>query len=198
MRQSSSKRIKQIDMFKKGEEAYGGDLRKSRLGRIGPRAISTKDSMHLVLRSTLAKGAWSFRRHDKIIMTTVRKFANKYGVRLISLANAGNHLHMQIKLTNRYTYPAFIKAVTSALAIAVTGASYLRSMQQRAKELGIAMNKKQFWDYRPFTRIVRSYRGFLNLKDYLEINRLEGRGYDRNQARFLIEFNRHAPKFSSG
>jgi len=164
--------------------------------------------MHLVLRSSLAKGAWNLRRHDSKIKNTVNKFAHKYGVRVISLANVGNHLHMQIQLTNRHTYAPFIKALTSALAIAVTGASYKCSIRNRANELGIedtrwvagsAANKKKsvketplrFWDYRPFTRIVHGRQEFLTLRDYIHVNRFEGRGYDRGEARFLIFVRKH-------
>jgi putative transposase len=190
---------KQTDMLPKYQNAYGGELRNTRKGRSGPRALSTKDTMHLVLRSSLAQGPWSFRRNDGKIKATVKKFTHKYGVKLISLANAGNHLHMQIQITNRHTYRAFITALTSTLALVVTGASFKCSMKDRAKDLGIAVGNIQkkilrFWDYRPFTRIVRGYKALLNLKDYIEINRLEVRGYDRNQARFLIEFNRNAPE----
>jgi len=217
---------KQFDMLKKGGNAYGGELRNRRKGR-GQRSISTKYSMHLVLRSSIAKGAWNLRRHDSKIKNITKKFAYKYGVQLISLANVGNHLHMQIQLTNRHTYVPFIKALTSALAIAVTGASYKISIRSRAIELGIvdtrairnvskreekvaadgvtkrvaplnkthatkAPNKTplRFWDYRPFTRIVHGRQAFLTLRDYIEINRFEGRGYDRGEARFLI-FVRH-------
>ena len=52
------------------------------------------------------------------------------------------------------------------------------------------VGKLKFWDYRPFTRVVKGYRALLTLKDYLQINRLEGFGYNRSQARFLIEWNR--------
>jgi len=203
---------KQFDMFKRGASAYGGELRNRRKGR-GQRSISTKHTMHLVLRSSLTKGAWNLRRHDNKIKNITKKYSHKYGVRLISLANVGNHLHMQIQLTNRHTYAPFIKALTSALAMAVTGASYKSSIRNRARELGIvavrhpkrmanrpAENKARriaissaaietplrFWDYRPFTRIVHGRQAFLTLRDYIQINRFEGRGYDRGEARFLI------------
>jgi hypothetical protein len=63
-----------------------------------------------------------------------------------------------------------------------------------AKEAGIILKGAQkFWDYRPFSRIAFGFKAFLTLKDYLEINRLEGHGYERGQARFLIEWARYAP-----
>jgi putative transposase len=173
-----ARKPQQLDMLPKSQNAYGGTLRSSRKGR-GARAISTKHSMHTVLRSSLAIKDWSFRRHDKAIKEILTKFASKYGVRIISVANAGNHLHMQLQFAVRSTYKAFMRAITGAIAMAVTGASRWRPL------------KKHFWDYRPFTRIVIGFKAFLSLKDYIQINKLEGYGYDRSQARFLIEWKRH-------
>lgn len=130
--------------------------------------------MHLVLRSSKARGLWSFRNHETKIQEIFEKFSLKYGVKLITAANVGNHLHLQIKLTSRHTYRAFIRATTSAIAMAVTGT-------HRWKPL-----KVKFWDYRPFTRIVQSFRAQLNLKDYIRINQLEGQGFTRAQARLRL------------
>lgn len=135
--------------------------------------------MHLVLRSSKAKGDWSFRRpqHRRKIIEILDRFGEKYGVRRQSYANVGNHLHLQIQLTNRATYKPFIRAVTAAIAMAVTGIN--RWTVKSGKKL-------RFWDYRPFTRIVVGYRALLTLKDYILINNLEGFGVDRRQAQAII------------
>ncbi len=107
-------------MLAKQKSAYGGDLLKTREGRKHARPLSTRETMHLVLRSTKAKGDWSFRkpRNEANVNRIVDKFSVVYGVRVISMANVGNHLHLQIKLTNRFTYRPFIRAVTAAIAMA--------------------------------------------------------------------------------
>jgi putative transposase len=189
---------KQLDMLPKNQHAYGGSLRSTRKGRTGPRAISTKYSMHLVLRSTRAVGAWSFRKHDLKIKAITQKFSVKYGVKILSLANAGNHLHMQIQLTTRHTYKAFIRALTGAIAMAVTGASRWQPLKTLiASNVKINTSTAGFWDYRPFSRIVIGFKALLTLKDYIQINRLEGHGYDRNQARLLIAWSKDPPKIRS-
>ncbi len=168
--------MKQLAFLKNEPSAYGGILLKTRKGRARPRPLDTRHTMHLVLRSTKAKGEWSFRKpaHEKKIQSILSHFSRRYGVKVISLANVGNHLHFQIKLSNRFTYKAFIRTLTSAIAMAITGASRWNPLKGR------------FWDYRPFTRIVQSYRAFLNLRDYIRINELEGYGYQRDHARWLI------------
>jgi len=165
--------MKQQELFKKTEKAYGGNLRNKRKGRHA-RPLAVKNSMHLVLRSSKATGKWSFFKHHKKINGIVDKFALKYGVKILSLANASNHLHFHIKLSNRYTYRPFIRALTAAIAMAVTKAS-------RWNKLDI-----KFWDYRPFTRVVIGFRAFLSMRDYVRINQMESQGYDRTYARLVI------------
>jgi hypothetical protein len=165
---------KQLSFLKPTSKSYGGELYKTRKGRRGPRPIDTRSTMHLVLRSSQARGAWSFKRHAPMIRRLVDRFAAKNGVKVLSLANVGNHLHFHVKLGNRQTYRPFIRAVTAAIAMAVTGASRVRPL------------RKRFWDYRPFTRVVQGLRAFLTLKDYIEVNQLEGIGYARKAAREII------------
>ncbi len=170
----------QLELLKKHKSAFGSSLMKKRKGRAGPRPLSTRTTMHLVLRSTKAVKDWSFKRsnNESRITSILEKFSHKYGVKLISVGNAGNHLHIHLKLSNRYAYKAFIRAITAAIAMAVTGASRWNKLKYSAQD--------RFWDYRPFTRIVESFKAFLNLKDYVEINQLEGQGYSRQQARLMI------------
>jgi hypothetical protein len=116
--------MKQYQLLKDSPKAYGGDLLKTRKGRSEGRPLDTKNTMHLILRSTKAIGPWSFwkPKNKNEIRRITSKFSQKYGIKIISMANVGNHLHFQIKLTNRFTYKPFIRAMTSAIAMAVTGA----------------------------------------------------------------------------
>jgi REP element-mobilizing transposase RayT len=166
-------------MLENHPKAYGGELLKRRKGRLHGRPLDTKNSMHMVLRSSKAKGKWSFKnpRHEKRIAALSSKFAQKNGIKIHSLANVGNHLHFNLKLSNRFTYNKFIRALTSAIAMAVTGKN--RWNEEKSE------SKLKFWDYRPFTRVVQSFRGFLNLRDYIEINRIEGYGHSKGEARFI-------------
>ena len=139
--------------------------------------------MHLILKSSQAKGAWSFRyrQNPERVTRIILKFAKKYGVTIQSLANVGNHLHMQIKLSNRVAYFSFIRAITSAIAMAVTG-------KNRWNQVGIesADQLKKFWDYRPYSRVVMGWKALLTLRDYIEINKWEGDGCSRAEARIIV------------
>jgi REP element-mobilizing transposase RayT len=219
-----SKRKKQLSMLAKEKSAYGGDLLKTRAGRRHGRPLSTRQTMHLVLRSTKARGEWSFRksRNEAHVNRIVDKFAVTYGVRVISMANVGNHLHLQIKLTNRFTYKPFIRAITAAIAMAVTGRSRwtrpkaqvlpaskglegskgskgskdLEDLEERKVSEQqcvpgeISVHREKFWDYRPYTRVVESFKEWLTLNDYIRINQFEGAGYSRDDARFMLKAER--------
>jgi REP element-mobilizing transposase RayT len=178
------KKSKQLKFFKDSEKVFGGSHFKKRKGR-GRRPLDTNHSMHLVLRSSKATGQWSMLngRNHKKTEEILYRFARKYGVRIYSFANAGNHLHLHIKLSTRHTYRKFIRAVTAAIAIAITKVSRWNKLQKRLK----------FWDLRPFSRVVMSWRGFLNMKDYIYINQLEGAGVERNRAQWIIKNDRCGP-----
>lgn len=116
------------------------------------------------------------------IRSILERFSAKYGVKVYSFANVGNHLHLHIQLASRHTYPAFIRAITGAIAMAVTGTSRWKKLKSQAKE--------RFWDYRPFTRVLVGFKSFLGLKDYVRINRLEAGGVPRHEARWIVRLNR--------
>ena len=161
---------------------YVGILRKKAKNR-GARPLSSKDSLHLVLRSSFAKAQWSFQHPKQIrkVKNFIEEFSKKKGIQIISLANVGNHLHLHIKIPNRTFYKAWIRGLTSGIAMLVAGLEGLKKI----KEMG-----KTFWDYRPFTRIIRSFKAFLNLKDYIKINQFEGLGMPRTQAVIMIKGSR--------
>lgn len=167
----------QLSFLKKDSLSYGGELLKTRAGRSRGRPLDTKSSMHLILRSSKARGEWSFKKpkNERAIEQIVEKFSRKYGVEVLSLGNVGNHLHFHIKLARRQGYKPFIRAITAAIMMKVTGVSRWSGG-----------SKERFWDLRPFTRIIKGYKAFLALKDYIALNMLEGRGAQRVPARTLI------------
>ena len=86
------------------DTSYGGDLLKTRKGRRRGRPLDVRKTMHLVLRSTLAKGTWAFNKslNRRAIERILQKFSDKYGVKILLTAYVGNHLHLHIKLSSRH------------------------------------------------------------------------------------------------
>jgi REP element-mobilizing transposase RayT len=157
---------------------HGGDLKNPQKRA---RPLSTKESIHLVLRSTKAQGKMSFYKYKKEIDTILNTFANKYHIEIKSSATQGNHIHLHIKLFKRDTYKPFIRAVTAAIMMKITG-----FCRDRPKPVNY-----KFWDRRPFTRVIRTFKEFKNLVDYIQINVFEGLGYSRTEARAEVLMLRH-------
>ncbi len=170
--------MEQKTLYKTKERAYGGELFKSRKGRLKPRPVDTKNAMHLVLRSSRATGDMSFlrKKNKEAIELIVAKFSDRYGIKIKSLVNVGNHLHFHVQIKKSSNYTPFIRAVTSAIAMAIAGKNrWTRSGQKREK----------FWDHRPFTRTIVS-RGTLGEKDFQQINELEGIKKSKVQAKAML------------
>lgn len=172
----------QLSLIKKEKSDYGGALSNTRAGRSKARPLAVRSTMHLVLRSSKAKGEWSFKKHAKTIRKIVDKFAGRHHVKIVSYVNVGNHLHLQIKLGHRTSYRPFIRAITAAIKMKVTGVS--RWVKNA--------NAQKFWDLRPFTRIVTSFTERISLRSYILVNFYESMGYNRRQARFLVEWERNS------
>jgi REP element-mobilizing transposase RayT len=145
--------------------------------------------MHLVLRSSKAIDEKSFKtpKNKKLIQEILTKFSVKYGVQIISLANVGTHLHLHIKIAKRTDYLRFIRAVTASIAMGVSGRNRwtVGSCNDGARQVGV-QTKEKFWDYRPFTRIIEGFRALLHMRDYIQINQLEGLCVPRLQARIML------------
>lgn len=152
---------------KRPDNCFGGAYFKNYNPREA-RPISPRKALHLTLRSSMAKGQFSMRRPELQgkIWDIIEKHAQKHGIRLYEYANAGNHLHLLIRVKRQDDYRRFIRAITGLIARAVKRC-------QRGRPL-----EGKFWDARPFTRSV-SFAGeqFKAVKLYIARNRLEALGF---------------------
>jgi len=144
---------------------FGGSLLKQSNAKTA-RPLSTKHAMHVVLRSSQAKGEWSLRslKNQKTVEKITRNLAKKYGIKIYEYANVGNHLHLLIKLGNRFTFAPFIRSLSGSIALKVTGSNKLKAL------------KEKFWDFRPWTRILEWKKAYSIAKDYVIQNHLEAIG----------------------
>lgn len=152
-----------LEKNKRFYKAFGGALLKNSHAK-QRRPISVKEPMHLVVRSSQAKGEYSFRfgKNYGRVDQLVRRICRKHGVRLYEYANVGNHLHLLIRLHKAFLWKAFIRELTGSLATLVRG------FQKRASP---------FFDQRPFTRIVNGWhRAYSVMKNYIVLNQLEALG----------------------
>jgi hypothetical protein len=152
---------------------HGGDQKNPQKTK---RPLALRSRNHFVLRSTHAKGAWSFRRHRFEIAQILRHFARKHSIGLTSYANVGNHIHLSLEISTRRQYQKFIRAISAAIMMRVTGFSRWNKAPQDF----------HFWDQRPFSRALTSWKEAVTLDRYFELNRWEAAGVARSEARLWL------------
>ncbi|MBK7892081.1 MAG: transposase [Bdellovibrionales bacterium] len=148
--------------FPKEQRAFSPGQRTTRQSR-QCRPRGTKEAMHLVLRSDRAKGAKSLLKYDALVRALITKIARRHGVRIYRVVNAGNHLHITLKLSKQFLWRGFISGITGGIARAV----------QRKRDV---KSKCGFWNSRPFTRLISWGRDYNIVKDYHTLNQLEADG----------------------
>jgi REP element-mobilizing transposase RayT len=159
--------IRQNDFFQKDREfkpnriSHGG-TRANGLRKLS-RPLAKNKSVHLILKSSEAKGQYSFltAKNRLFIETTLRSRARQFGIALHSFENVGNHIHIVLKFKRREDFQNFLRTATALIARFVTGA-------RRGKPFG-----RKFWDGLAFTRVINGYRDFLKILNYLKKNAIE-------------------------
>lgn len=137
------------------KKEFGGSLLKGR--RKSARPLSSKHPIHLVLHSQIVLKAGRFLRHRKFVHQVLSRVAKRWGINLYDLAVVRDHIHASIRIPNRLAYRNFIQSVTGTIAL----------------ELNPSPMKCEFWDVRPFTRIVEWGVAFKKLRAYIVMNELE-------------------------
>jgi hypothetical protein len=166
-------RARQLDLFKEskrkklrdhsGRAEHGGEIRKGE--RKLRRPFDPKRPLHLVLRSTRARGAWSMRQFSKgpVIQALVYRLAERNRIKIYEYANAGNHLHVLLKAKTHAGFKKFLRTLTALVARIVTGA-------KKGNPVG------KFWDELAYTRLVNWGKHFFRGRCYVIQNRLEAAG----------------------
>jgi REP element-mobilizing transposase RayT len=160
---------------------HGGEIRRGR--RKLARPFDSRRPIHVVLRSSVAKGRWSLRRPDttRQVFNAMQRLARRFGVRVYEFANATNHLHMLIRAKCRHALQGFLRAFAGIAARIVTGA-------QKGRPIG------KFWDWLAYSRIVEWGRDFFGAWAYVFQNELEGTRRLPHQPRGARRVTRGPPR----
>lgn len=151
---------------------HGGSLNNGK--RKEARPLSTKRPIHAVLRSSRARGHWSFlhTQNRARVERLVRNSGRKFDVKIEGLANSGNHLHLIVRGKTRLGLQNFFRTLPALLARAVTGAKK-------------GTPKGKFWDSLLYTRLVTWGAELVALRRYLLRNDLEAVGFFQRSERAL-------------
>lgn len=159
------RRVRQPDLFGKHSLEFGGTSTRGK--RKTARPIATKRAMHVVLRSSRARGSWSLLDPGKrkVVNRATRAATERFAVRVYDRANVGNHLHFVLKARTHDAYRAFIRYLSGRIAFEVTGA-------KKGRAAG------RFWDAIPYSRVLEWGRDFINARVYVTKNLFEGEGVE--------------------
>jgi len=155
-----------LDQSFKIKREFGGSLLKKSHAKTA-RPISDKEAMHIVLKSTMAKGTYSMLNKDRPrrIRKSIDAQAKRFYVKIYEYANVGNHLHILVRASDRKLFKGFLRSISGLIARITLSA-----------ERGSA-KKIKFWDQRPFTRIVSWAKDFSWVKAYVVQNFHEAMGW---------------------
>lgn len=181
-----------LDKIPKRKTFFGGStLKKSHAKTTRP--LSTKLPMHIVLKSSKAKGRLSllFPKNQKIVKNLLQRVALLFSIQVLEFSNNGNHLHILIRGHHRNDIKNFLRTLSALIP---------RYIQQKHKGHDSAnksplnspqtnINSNSFWDQRAFSRIVESYKGYFVARDYVLMNHLESLG--------IIPYQPRKTKYSS-
>jgi len=156
---------KQQTFWNAPDKSHGGSHARGK--RKTARPIATKRTMLLTLKSSRARGEWSLHRFEKAIEERVNALAKRFRVRVYRSVNVGNHLHLALRASSRREFQNFLRVLTQAIAFLVTGA-------RKGNPIG------KFWDALACSRIVEWGRDWVNVKRYMEKNRIEAAGVPRS------------------
>jgi REP element-mobilizing transposase RayT len=154
---------RQLKLFRESTQtAFGGSLLKNSHAKT-KRPWSPKASMHLVLKAHQHK----LKHYDRRVEKIIERQATKHLIKIYSLQNVGNHIHIVIKTRTKLSLSNFLRAICGM----------------------IVKLTKVTWLQRPFTRIISWGKAFTKLKNYMTINHYESQGYTRQQTRFMLEMD---------
>lgn len=165
--------------------SYGGDLRKSARGRAA-RPLSTKDPIHLVLKinKSAVKGGLRNPHVFRLMSVLIKRYALKFFVKVEQVSIQNDHVHLLIRSTRRSKLQSFFRVVPGQFAQNMTDPP--AGANDKNKQ-GKANVKTKIWKHRPFTRIVKGFRAYQIVRNYIQLNECEanGRPYSKTRLRGL-------------
>ena len=174
--------------------SHGGELRKLRAGRKA-RSLSSKDPIHLVMkanRETIRGGFRSYKRYF-LIQKLVRIYSKRFFIKIEQVSIQGDHVHLLIRISRRSLCHSFLRVLSGQIAqqFQDQGLTAFNAVEKKDKYLPKSTSLKEekavtdtpkhrsrmrLWKYRPFTQVVKGYRAYRTVRDYISLNEAEALG----------------------
>jgi REP element-mobilizing transposase RayT len=145
--------------------SHGGTLRNSSKGR-GSRPLSSKDPLHLVFKINKAsvKGGLRSPQNFRLLHLLLKKYSFKFFVRVEQFSIENDHIHLLIRATRRTQFQSFFRVIAGQFSQRLTDTFHEKYQGPK------------IWKYRPFSRVVKGFKGYKIVRNYIRLNELEATG----------------------
>ena len=167
---------------------HGGILRQQRRGR-KQRPLSSREPLHLVFKArryVIKESSFRGRRSYMLCHAIIRKYSVKFFVKIEQVSIQGDHIHLLVRCSRRTHYQSFFRVVAGQIAQSFQKHGLLKSVTDTPNK---PATHRKLWMYRPFTRVVRSFRALKILRDYIQLNEQEALGLINYNVRRLAGLN---------
>lgn len=203
---------------KENRYKHGGELRKKRAGRF-QRPLSTKAPHHIVFKvNKLTLRHQSLRSIQGFALSQmiIKKYAKKFFVKVEQMTIQNDHIHMMIRTSRRSLFHNFFRVVAGQIAqkfekegllrfIDGTGHSVKKNGRvvlslpkkvtdtRASRKLKNTKKKLSLWKHRPFSHLIKGYKAYKTVRDYIQLNEKEVTGaipYRKERLRGLTKLER--------
>ncbi len=175
MKQTKQQTFPALKVHWKHRHCHGGVLRNSSKGR-GARPLSSSDPMHIVFKVNKIAVKTGLRqpRNFSLLNILLKKYSRKFAVRIEQFSIQADHVHLLVR-GKRAQLQSFFRVLAGQFAQVLTD-TFTR------KHEGVKV-----WKYRPFSRVVKGYKSYRVVRDYIQLNEREalGRPYSKTRLRGL-------------
>src|SRR3989338_6122667 len=195
-------KTKQQNLIQKNSSGlvHGGEYRKHRRGR-GARPLTTKHSHHIVFKinpKNLLNRSFRHPKNFKFVQFLLNRYAKRFFVKIEQISYQHNHIHIMARCSRRTNFHHFFRVFAGQIAqnlkvkidIPKETPRGVTDTPTNDREQGCtrrgAKMATALWPQRPFSRIVRGWKNYLTLRNYIQLNELEVNGvipYQKNRTR---------------
>jgi REP element-mobilizing transposase RayT len=173
------------------KNSFGGSSLKSNPKK--PRPISTKQAMHVVIKSDTISRQRGFLLFERRVQKKILALGKKWGIKIYRGVVMTNHIHLILKLERRDSLKHFLREIGGHLGILFkTGDSLAPKCDSLAPKRDSLASKRDtpltshLFTGRPFSRILAWGKDFLGTHRYLKLNEFEKSGIAKDKGRLLL------------
>lgn len=173
-------------IFWKHRFTHGGSLRNLSKGR-SARPLSPRDPLHLVFKinkGSVKGGLRSF-KSQRIIKFLFRKYAQKFFVKVEQFSIQTDHIHLIVRAPRRRSFQSFFRVIAGQIAQIFHREGLLKKSSAKQTMTDTPISGTGLWKYRPFTRVMRGWKAYHVVQEYVRLNELEATGHIQYQKRRL-------------